>query len=74
MKRSATKFMQLTGALTGWKHAFSWMRIPRRSTDTVGNMLDFRRVGGAGARIASTAVSHHLASPQETPHAPGRTP
>ena len=73
MTRSATIFMQLNGAITGWRNAFSWIRGSHRGADTIGNMLDFRRVGGAGPRIASTAVSRHSIHPAETVHAPGRT-
>ncbi|MEI8351983.1 MAG: hypothetical protein WCG36_06700 [bacterium] len=72
MRRSATIFMQLNGAITGWNRAFSWMGISRRGADTVGNMLDFRRVGGAGARIASTVVSRHAIHQPERAHAPCR--
>lgn len=73
MRRSTTIFMQLNGAITGWKNAFAWMRVPRRGAETVGNLLDFRRVGGAGARIASTVVSRESIHSPERAHAPRRT-
>ena len=58
MRRSTIAlFMQLNGALTGGRGLIPWARMTCRGADTVGNQLDFRRVGGRGARIASTAVS-----------------
>lgn len=65
MRRSTAIFMQLNGALKGWKNAFAWVHESRRGAGTVGNLLDFRRVGGTGPRIASTAVS------RQAPRQPG---
>ncbi len=69
MTRLVTVLMELYGAITGWNRAFSWVGVSRRGADTVGNMLDFRRVGGAGARIASTVVSRHVIHQPERAHA-----
>lgn len=59
-------FMQVNGALTGGRGLVPWARMTCRGADTVGNQLDFRRVGGRGARIASTAVRSPLVrSPED---------
>ena len=56
----------------GWRESLPWSRVPCRGATTVGNMLDFRRVGGAGPRIVSTVVSRHPVRQPEGAHASSR--
>lgn len=65
------RLLQISGALRGWR---GWLGFPgaaQRKADTVGNMLDFRRVTRPGPRIASTAVSPQVGAPAEVHRAPG---
>jgi len=72
VRGSTAILMKLNGSLTAWRDALPWRRGSQRRADTVGNMLDFRRVVGAGPRIMSTVVCHHAIRNPETFHASGR--
>lgn len=59
------RLLQVSGVLKRWRGVFGLPRSTQRKADTVGNMLDFRRVTRGGPRIASTAVSPQPGLPAE---------
>jgi hypothetical protein len=70
------RFMQMNGAISGWRDGIHWFRLPGGKTPTIGNVFGYRYIGRSGLRIASTVVAREAAPKQSTgdAHAPGGAP
>lgn len=72
MKMSTiTSFMQMNGAITGWREGIRWLRLPTRRADTIESVFGSRFVGRGGLRISSTVVSGDGLRKLREAHAPG---
>jgi hypothetical protein len=66
------RFMQMNGAITGWRDGIHWLRLPTKKTTLIGNVFGYRYIGRGGPRIASTVVSGGTAGKLAgEAHAPG---
>ena len=69
------RFMQMNGAITGWRDRLRWFQLPRRNGAMVGNAFGYRLIGRGGLRIVSTVVAGDaLKKRAGDAHASGGTP
>lgn len=51
------RFMQMNGAITGWREGIRWFRLPGRRTAVIGDVFGYRFIGRGGLRIARTVTA-----------------
>lgn len=65
------RFMQMNGAVTGWRDGVRWMRLPSRKVGTVGPLLDYRTIGRGSLRVCSTVLGGASVPKLRDAHASG---
>lgn len=54
--KTIAQFMQMNGAISGWRDGVRWLRLPGRSNSATTTLLSCQSVGQGGLKICSTVT------------------